>query len=276
MAALNDIVTPSLTFEEILSDGSTLTNPAADGRRLFLGEDGLFHMKDSAGTVTDVGSAAAHIADTSAAHVASSIGFTPNGSIAATDVQAAIQEVRDEASGSGVTDATYLTTAAHAGLSAEVVVRAPATGGVVGYIVRKSANEVVNNSSTLQDDDHLLLALAASEVWRFECNLFYDSGTTPDIKFAFTFPAGATLYWVNYGDDATGTNSTGNAVITASAAVRHSFGNGVGSVRHMLIMGVIANDTTPGNLQLQWAQNTLNASDTTLRANSTLMAWKLA
>lgn len=38
-----------------------------------------------------------HIADTSAAHVASSIGFTPNGSIAATDVQAAIQEVRDEA-----------------------------------------------------------------------------------------------------------------------------------------------------------------------------------
>jgi len=43
-----------------------------------------------------------HVADTSAAHVASSIGFTPNGSIAATDVQAAIQEVRDEASGSGI------------------------------------------------------------------------------------------------------------------------------------------------------------------------------
>lgn len=40
-----------------------------------------------------------HVADTSAAHVASSIGFTPDGSIAATDVQAAIQEVRDEAGG---------------------------------------------------------------------------------------------------------------------------------------------------------------------------------
>ena len=40
-----------------------------------------------------------HLADTTAAHAASAISFTPNGSIAATDVQAAIQEVRDEAAG---------------------------------------------------------------------------------------------------------------------------------------------------------------------------------
>lgn len=44
----------------------------------------------------------AHISDSSAAHAASAIGFTPNGSIAATDVQAAIQEVRDEAGGSPI------------------------------------------------------------------------------------------------------------------------------------------------------------------------------
>jgi hypothetical protein len=47
------------------------------------------------------GVATAHIADTTAAHAASAIAFTPNGSIAATDVQAAIQEVRDEAVGGG-------------------------------------------------------------------------------------------------------------------------------------------------------------------------------
>jgi hypothetical protein len=52
MAAINDILIPSLTLEEIASDGSTLTNPAADYRRLFLGEDGLLHLRDSAGTVT--------------------------------------------------------------------------------------------------------------------------------------------------------------------------------------------------------------------------------
>lgn len=44
----------------------------------------------------------AHLADTSAAHAASAISFTPTGTIAATDVQAAIAEVASEASGGGV------------------------------------------------------------------------------------------------------------------------------------------------------------------------------
>lgn len=42
-----------------------------------------------------------HVADAAAAHAASAIAFTPNGTIAATDVQAAIQEVRDEAGAGG-------------------------------------------------------------------------------------------------------------------------------------------------------------------------------
>lgn len=44
-----------------------------------------------------------HIAEPSA-HAASAIDFTPNGSIAATNVQDAIQEVRDEATGTGHTE----------------------------------------------------------------------------------------------------------------------------------------------------------------------------
>jgi hypothetical protein len=41
-----------MTIRESASDGSDFTNPAADYRRLFLGEDGLLHVKDSAGVVT--------------------------------------------------------------------------------------------------------------------------------------------------------------------------------------------------------------------------------
>lgn len=52
MTKMSDAEVPSLTLEEVLSDGSTLTNPAADHRRLFLGEDGLLHLRDSAGTIT--------------------------------------------------------------------------------------------------------------------------------------------------------------------------------------------------------------------------------
>lgn len=40
-----------LTIRESANDGSDFTNPAADYRRLFLGEDGELHTKDSSGTV---------------------------------------------------------------------------------------------------------------------------------------------------------------------------------------------------------------------------------
>ena len=42
-----------VTIRESANDGSDFTNPSADYRRLFLGEDGLLHVKDSAGTVTN-------------------------------------------------------------------------------------------------------------------------------------------------------------------------------------------------------------------------------
>jgi hypothetical protein len=51
--------------------------------------------------VTGAG-AAAHIADATDAHDASAISFSPTGTIAATDVQAAIAEVATEAGGSGL------------------------------------------------------------------------------------------------------------------------------------------------------------------------------
>ena len=51
---------------------------------------------DSTGVVADAG-LTAHLTDAVAAHAASAIAFTPDGSIAATNVQAAIVEVRDEA-----------------------------------------------------------------------------------------------------------------------------------------------------------------------------------
>lgn len=51
----------AMTIRESADDGSDFTNPDADYRRLFLGEDGALHLKDSAGTVTDVNSATARI-----------------------------------------------------------------------------------------------------------------------------------------------------------------------------------------------------------------------
>ena len=51
-----------ITIRESANDGSDFTNPDADYRRLFLGEDGQLHVKDSAGTVTDIGASSGAIA----------------------------------------------------------------------------------------------------------------------------------------------------------------------------------------------------------------------
>lgn len=174
------------------------------------------------------------------------------------------------------TDAEYVTTAANGSLSAEKVVTAPASGGNIAYIVRKSADEIVNNSAVLQDDNHLLYALAANEEVEFDCNLFYDSGTTPDIKFAFTVPASATIAWSFTGADTSLTGYSDGGAVVASGTAQAFGGNGAGTVRHCRLRGIVANSTNAGNLQLQWAQNTQNVSDTTVRKNSTLKVWKLA
>lgn len=55
MTRASDNKFPKVYLEERLTDGSDTTTPAADHRSLFLGEDGLLHLKDSAAAVTDVG-----------------------------------------------------------------------------------------------------------------------------------------------------------------------------------------------------------------------------
>jgi hypothetical protein len=55
MAKVSDNLFPKLILEERLADGSDTSNPAADHRAMFLGEDGLLRLRDSSGTITDVG-----------------------------------------------------------------------------------------------------------------------------------------------------------------------------------------------------------------------------
>lgn len=83
-----------IQLRESADDGSDFTNADADYRKLFLGEDGDLHLKDSSGTVTDIESAAAHIADTTDAHDASAISFDATGldNTSATEVQTALED----------------------------------------------------------------------------------------------------------------------------------------------------------------------------------------
>jgi hypothetical protein len=180
----------------------------------------------------------------------------------------------DTAGGSGApTDGEYVTYAANGSLSAERVVTAPASGGVVPLLVRKASNEIVNNSSVLQNDDELKFAVAASEVVTFIMLIWSQSNTTPDIKFDIVGPAGSTVNWSIRGEGTGAAVVPGSSVQTGGTPIG-MLGNG--DRRHVMIEGFIANGATPGDLQLQWAQNTANGSDTTVFANSAIIAWRMA
>jgi len=142
--------------------------------------------------------------------------------------------------------------------------------GVV--IVRKTADETVNNSNVLQDDDELFFAVGANEVWELTFIPLIDSPAIPDIKFAWGVPAGAELYRVCIRRDAAGALQieyalSGGSMPSQGVAVPRI----VGIEKGLYIGGVNA-----GNVQLQWAQETANVSDTKVLANSCIIAHRLA
>lgn len=147
-----------------------------------------------------------------------------------------------------------------------------ADSGVVsvdGTVIRKvkSSDEIVNNSSVLQNDDDLFFSVGANEIWAVRMYVKFSSPATPDIKFQWSLPSGATGFVTGepYYD---GNSFTGTSSFT--------FTGSSGTTRNLIFQGYIETAGTSGTAQFQWAQNTQDASDTTVFAYSYLIAEKLA
>lgn len=131
---------------------------------------------------------------------------------------------------------------------------------------RKTVNETVNNSAALQNDDALFVAVVANAVYDVKLVLHYTSGTTPDLKIGWTAPSGATMVWGGYlFSTASAFTATGNNAVGTVVAL-----GGLGADVSAVFDGTVVTSTTAGTLQLQWAQNTANASDSTVYAGSFL------
>jgi hypothetical protein len=156
----------------------------------------------------------------------------------------------------------------------------PGTGGGSGEgwtYVNKTADETVNNSTTLQNDDHLFFPVVANARYQFEIVLYHRAiSTAPDLKYGFTYPSGTTIAFGGFGElgsrwsagsslsapsplfDETQTGGTGSATNTGQPPSGH------------VIKGRIRTAGTAGTIQFQWAQNTLTVGDSTIEADSYL------
>lgn len=145
--------------------------------------------------------------------------------------------------------------------------------------VRKTADETVNNSTALQNDNELLAALPTAGTYQFEMNMLYSATTVADIKFAFTWPAGATAFWSAIGLATGAATLTGDATFsfTNGSGTSVAFGGiGAGAPVPIRLFGNIVMGGTAGNLQLQWAQQNLEATNTIVHSNSNLQLWRVA
>ena len=158
-------------------------------------------------------------------------------------------------------------------------------------VVRKTADEIVNNSVSLQNDDHLFFSIGANEVWLVEFTLMGQGAWVAGIKFGFAYPTGCFMHWGTIGllEFATNNYDYGQWI------TQSTFGNAAGikelasetgtmavglksatTVTGIILRAIIINGANAGSVNLQWAQNTATAEDTKLLAGSSLVAFKLS
>lgn len=145
---------------------------------------------------------------------------------------------------------------------------------------RMTADVTRNNSTTLVNATGLSLALEANSVYALDGLLFYSSNGTADLKIALTVPSGTTGKW---GVTGLGTGASSPGVV--DAAYLSAFGTGTtfavgGDTAFPTLMArpgaVLITAGTAGSVQLMFAQNTANASNTVMQTGSWLRAMKIA
>lgn len=141
--------------------------------------------------------------------------------------------------------------------------------------VRKTADQTVNNSNVLVNDNHLLFPVLANEVWTFDIRLRIQSTTVADFKYAYALPAGgdvklhlaATAFDSDIADIERDNTNLGGLIAIGAAPP---------SVYVVISRVLYIGGANAGNVQLQWAQNTAEATDTKVLANSYIVAHNLS
>jgi hypothetical protein len=143
-----------------------------------------------------------------------------------------------------------------------------------------SANVVVNNSTTLVDVTGMTMPMSITSIYCVDGWLEYDAATAADVKFQLIVPSGSFgRLWAGAPDSAiasnTGSSNFGSVDVGSQTLV--GGGAGVGTRMGMRVSGWLQTSqiqtvadplTNPFKIKLQFAQNTANASNATVYANS--------
>lgn len=146
--------------------------------------------------------------------------------------------------------------------------------------VRKTSDENRQATTTFADDAHLTFAVEANAVYEMDGWIKYFADPTPDIKIQFSTPSGTLgeWAWLMPGSGTAATGTVGYSIRTETNDVGSSrTGYGTSdSTMFTPISGLWRIGATAGSITLQWAQNTSNATATTLYTDSWLRFQRIA
>lgn len=142
-------------------------------------------------------------------------------------------------------------------------------------VLRKTSAQTVNNSTSYVDVTQLALPVLANEGWEIDAFVIIDSSAAADAKLTFTGPAGMTMshsivlykntaasWLVAEGDPGGGGHLVG--------------GEGAGTPRLVYLAHcLILIGATAGTIQLRFAQNAAEVSDTKVRENSVMICRRI-
>ena len=133
---------------------------------------------------------------------------------------------------------------------------------------RKTADESVTSSTTLQDDNDLSVSVAANAVYELSMVLRYDGSTAGDLLWQIVGPSGSSMHMSSHRltVPAVGIGDDSFSYEAGTAGNAGALGVGVDAV--VQIQGIVIVAATAGTTKLQWAQNTSSATATRVRAGS--------
>lgn len=238
----NEVVVGTIPGGEL---GGTWDTPTVDASH-----SGSTHAATQAAAEATAASAlSGHTGDTSDAHDASAVSFAPAGTIAATDVQAAIEEVAAEAAGGAPTGADYLVGTANGGLSAEIVV-GTSPGGELGGTWGSPTVDASHSGSTHAATQAAAESTAASALSA------HDSDTTNVHGIADTAVLATDAELTAHADDTTAIHGIADTANLAPADATYLTTTAQGGLSAEVVVG-----TSPGGeLGGTWASPTVDAS----------------
>ena len=132
-------------------------------------------------------------------------------------------------------------------------------------VISKTADQTVNNSTTLVNDTDLVVPLLANRKYYWFMRVRFKSDSTPDLKISWTVPSGATG----------GRRREINNATEVSYGTSSNWSGSTGVDRQGYAAGYVETGGTAGNLQFQWAQNTADVSDTKVYKGSVFTVFDL-